>query len=179
MLSPLLALTGNSCTWVNPSGFANAASSLPMRSNTARSNPTRSILFTATARYGMPSSEAMYAWRRVCGSTPRRASTRMTAASAVEAPVAMLRVYWMCPGVSATMILPLRRGEVPVRHVDGDALLALGAQAVGEEREVDLLLLGQRRRGRRLEPSREQLGGRGGALLAATRLAVARFTAEI
>ncbi len=31
------------------------------------------------------------------------------------------------------------RGEVAVGHVDGDALLALGAQAVGEEREVNLL----------------------------------------
>jgi hypothetical protein len=28
-------------------------------------------------------------------------------------------------------------GEVAVRHVDGDALLALGLQAVGEQREVD------------------------------------------
>ena len=53
----------------------------------------------------MPSSDAMYAWRRVCGSTPRRASTRMTATSAVEAPVAMLRVYCTCPGVSAMMNL--------------------------------------------------------------------------
>ena len=30
----------------------------------------------------------------------------------------------------------LGRGEVAVGHVDGDALLALGAQAVGEQREV-------------------------------------------
>jgi len=29
-----------------------------------------------------------------------------------------------------------RRREVAVGHVDGDALLALGAQAVGEQREV-------------------------------------------
>jgi hypothetical protein len=29
-----------------------------------------------------------------------------------------------------------RRGEIPVRHVDGDALLPLGAQAVGEQRKV-------------------------------------------
>jgi hypothetical protein len=45
----------------------------------------------------------MKLWRRVCGSTPRRASTRITARSAVEAPVAMLRVYCSCPGVSAMM----------------------------------------------------------------------------
>ena len=30
-----------------------------------------------------------------------------------------------------------RRGEVAVGHVDGDALLAFGAQAVGEQREID------------------------------------------
>src|SRR5690606_26898646 len=30
------------------------------------------------------------------------------------------------------------RGEVAVRDVDGDALLALGPQTVGDEREVDL-----------------------------------------
>ena len=32
-----------------------------------------------------------------------RASTRITAKSAVDAPVTMLRVYCSCPGVSATM----------------------------------------------------------------------------
>ena len=35
--------------------------------------------------------------------------------------------------------LPLRRGEVAVGDVDGDALLALGAQAVGEQRQVGAL----------------------------------------
>jgi hypothetical protein len=33
---------------------------------------------------------------------------------------------------------PPRRREVAVGDVDGDALLALGAQAVGQQREVDL-----------------------------------------
>ena len=36
-------------------------------------------------------------------STPLRASTRTMASSAVEAPVTMFRMYWMCPGVSAMM----------------------------------------------------------------------------
>ena len=36
------------------------------------------------------------------------------------------------------MPLPLRRREVAVRDVDGDALLALGLQAVGQQGEVDL-----------------------------------------
>ena len=33
--------------------------------------------------------------------------------------------------------LPFGRGEIAVRDVDGDALFALGAQAVGEQRKVD------------------------------------------
>jgi hypothetical protein len=37
------------------------------------------------------------------------------------------------------MNLRLRRGEVAVGDVDGDALLALGAEAVGEVGEVDLV----------------------------------------
>jgi 3'-phosphoadenosine 5'-phosphosulfate sulfotransferase (PAPS reductase)/FAD synthetase len=43
-----------------------------------------------------------YRDRRVCSTTPWRASMSTTAASAVEAPVTMLRVYWTCPGVSAS-----------------------------------------------------------------------------
>ena len=53
----------------------------------------------------MPSSEMMYACRRVCTCTPREASIRMIARSQVEAPVAMLRVYCSCPGQSAMMYL--------------------------------------------------------------------------
>ena len=82
----------------------------------------------------------MYACRRDCGSTPSRASIRMIATSAVDAPVAMLRVYCTCPGVSAMMNLRLLGREVAVGDVDRDALLALGLEAVGEEREVDLAL---------------------------------------
>jgi len=43
----------------------------------------------------------MVAWRRVWRLTPLIASTRMMAASEVDAPVAMLRVYCSWPGVSA------------------------------------------------------------------------------
>ena len=64
---------------------------------------TKSILLIATTRCGMPSSEAMKAWRRVCSTTPWRASTSTIATSAVEAPVTMLRVYCTWPGVSARM----------------------------------------------------------------------------
>jgi hypothetical protein len=41
----------------------------------------------------------------VCSWIPLRASTRMMARFAVLAPVTMLRVYWICPGVSAMMNL--------------------------------------------------------------------------
>ena len=44
----------------------------------------------------------MYECRRVCSTTPLRASTSTIATSAVEAPVTMLRVYWTCPGASAS-----------------------------------------------------------------------------
>ncbi len=44
----------------------------------------------------------MYVCRLVCSITPLRASSRTTAASAVDAPVTMLRVYWTCPGASAS-----------------------------------------------------------------------------
>jgi hypothetical protein len=64
---------------------------------------TRSILLTATTRWGTRSSDAIDAWRRVCSTTPLRASTRTMARSAVDAPVTMLRVYCTWPGVSARM----------------------------------------------------------------------------
>ncbi|CAB4775657.1 unannotated protein [freshwater metagenome] len=49
----------------------------------------------------------MSACRRVCSTTPWRASTSTMATSLVDAPVTMLRVYCACPGVSATMKLRL------------------------------------------------------------------------
>src|ERR1043166_8688114 len=62
----------------------------------------------------MPSSEQISECRRVCTSTPLRASIRITARSALEAPVAMLRVYCSWPGVSATM--KERRGVAKKRY---------------------------------------------------------------
>jgi hypothetical protein len=46
----------------------------------------------------------------------------------------MFRVYWMWPGVS------LGGREVAVGHVDGDPLLAFGAEAVGQQRQVRVLV---------------------------------------
>ena len=50
----------------------------------------------------------------------------------------MLRVYCSWPGRVGDDELALVGREVAVRDVDGDALLALGLQAVGQQREVDL-----------------------------------------
>ncbi len=81
---------------------AKASKSRTMAENTCWSWPTRSILLTASTTSRMPSSDTMKAWRRVCGSSPLRASTSRMARSALEAPVAMLRVNCSWPGVSAT-----------------------------------------------------------------------------
>ncbi len=87
---------------------ANSLNSWRMRSKTSSAYSTRSILLTHTTMCGTPRSVAMNAWRRLCSVIPLRASSRISATSAVEAPVTMFRVYWMWPGVSAMM--NLRRG---------------------------------------------------------------------
>ena len=57
----------------------------------------------ASTTFLMPRLEQIIECRRVCVRTPWRASIRITATSAVEAPVTMFRVYCSCPGVSATI----------------------------------------------------------------------------
>ena len=74
-------------------------------------------------------------------STPLRASIRITARSAVEAPVTMLRVYCSWPGRVGDDELALVGGEEAIGDVDRDALLALGGEAVDQQREIDLLAL--------------------------------------
>ena len=59
-----------------------------------------------------------------------------------EAPVTMLRVYCMWPWRVGDDELAARRRKVAVGHVDRDALLAFGAEAVGEVGEVDLAAAG-------------------------------------
>ena len=51
----------------------------------------------------------------------------------------MLRVYCSWPGVSATMKERAAGREIAVGDVDGDALLALGLEAVDQQREIDVL----------------------------------------
>ena len=69
----------------------------------SRDQATASILLTAKQIFPMPHSVQMRPCRRVCSSTPSRASTRITAALQLEAAVAIFRVYSSCPGLSATM----------------------------------------------------------------------------
>ena len=78
------------------------------------------------------------AWRRVCSTTPWRASTSTTATSAADAPVTMLRGVLGVAGRVGDDERAAGRGEVAVGDVDRDALLALGPQAVGEQGEVEL-----------------------------------------
>ena len=61
--------------------------------------------------------------------------------SAPDAPVAMLRVYCSWPGVSATMKDRRVRREIAVGDIDGDALFALGRQAVDQQRQIELVAL--------------------------------------
>jgi hypothetical protein len=52
-----------------------------------------------------------------------------------------------------------RRGKVPIRDIDGDALLALGCQTIEQQREVELPIAGARfprGRGQRFELILEQ-----------------------
>jgi hypothetical protein len=68
----------------------------------------------------------------------------------------MLRVYRSCPvGVGEDERAP-RGGEVPIGDIDGDALLALGAQAVGERGQVGRSVPALRHRGQLI--GQQQLG---------------------
>ncbi len=113
-LSPASAHTGMKSTWHSPSRSTNSRNVRLIASKTSCRKPVRSILFTATTIRRIPSRCAIAACRRVCASTPLRASVRITASCAVDAPVAMLRVYCSWPGVSAMM--KRRRGVAKWRY---------------------------------------------------------------
>ena len=79
----------------------------------------------------------MNAWRLDCSTTPWRASISTSATSAVDgAGDHVARVADVARRVGEDERAP-RGGEEAVGDVDRDALLALGAQAVGEQREVE------------------------------------------
>ena len=87
----------------------------------------------------MPNNEAVTAWRRDCSTTPLRASIMMSTASAVDAPVTMLRVYCTCPRRVCQDELARWSGEVAVGNVDGNTLLPFDAQAIGDKSEVHIV----------------------------------------
>jgi hypothetical protein len=93
MLSPLSAEIGMTVRSGASSFAANEVNSSAIRSYTCWSQSTRSILFTHSTRCGTRSNVVRNACRRDCSTRPLRASTRISARSAVDAPVTMLRVY--------------------------------------------------------------------------------------
>ncbi len=127
-------------------------------SNTAWSKPTRSILFTASTNWRMPSSEAIAACRRVCASRPLRASTSSTARSASRGAGHHVAGVLLVPGRIGQDEAPARRLEEAVGDVDGDALLALGGQAIDQQRIVGAALDGAEAAGSRAPapPSRRR-----------------------
>ncbi len=64
-------------------------------------------MLTQSTMWGTPSMDERKAWRLVCSMTPLRASIRISETCALDAPVTMLRVYSVWPGVSAMMNLRL------------------------------------------------------------------------
>ncbi len=137
-LSPSRAQTGIAVTARSPSLSANSRNASTMPSNTARSNPTRSILFTASTICPMPSRLAMVACRRVCTSKPLRASTSSTAMSASRGAGHHVAGVLLVAGRVGEDEAPARSLEIAVGEVDGDALLALGGEPVDQQRVVDL-----------------------------------------
>jgi hypothetical protein len=88
----------------------------------------------------MPSSALMKAWRLDCSSTPLRASSRIDREVGRRGAGDHVARVLLVPGAVGDDEPPPRRREVAVGDVDRDALLALGAQAVDQQREVDLVL---------------------------------------
>src|SRR5882762_1275145 len=127
-LSPASALMGTHCAAGNSSRSARARKSSCRRRNTSSLQSTRSNLLIATSKFGIPSNEAMCVWRRVCGSKPLVASTRITARSAVEAPVARC----VCDDE-----LPSGGAEIPVCDINGDSLFALSSQPIRQQGEIN------------------------------------------
>ncbi len=97
-LSPLRADTGMVVRSAMSSLAAKLRNSVRISSKRSSDQSTRSILLMHSTRCGTRSSEAKKACRRDCSSTPLRASTRIRATLAVDAPVTMFRVYCTCPG---------------------------------------------------------------------------------
>ena len=102
---------------------------------------TRSILLTASATSRMPSSDTSWLWRRVCVSTPLAGVDEdHGAVRGRGAGDHVARVLLVARRVGDDEVPALGR-EMAVGDVDRDPLLALGRQAVEEQREVELVAL--------------------------------------
>src|SRR6185312_10575629 len=101
-LSPSRAEIGTVSSERRLQGVANVSKARSISRKRRCEKSTRSILLTASTTSRMPSRWTIAAWRRVCSTSPLRASTSSTARSTLDAPVAMLRVNCWWPGVSAT-----------------------------------------------------------------------------
>ena len=112
--------------------------SATMRSKTAWSKSTRSILFTASTTWRMPSSETMI---------DVAAGLRQQALARVDQHDREFGVGGAGRHVAGILLVAGRVGddegaprgrEIAIGDVDGDALLALGLEPVDQQREVDL-----------------------------------------
>ena len=92
-LSPRSAEIGMKVRSSTPSFSAKSVYSAAISSYRSSDQSTRSILLIATRMCGIPSNDDRKPCRFDCVRTPFRASIRMIASSAVDAPVTMFRVY--------------------------------------------------------------------------------------
>ena len=118
-------------------GEQRARTSDAMPSKTSRSKSTRSILLTASTKFcdAEQPRDPRVAPRLVENAVPRvHEQNRDVGRGRAGRHVA--RVLLVPRRVGQDELAAARR-EIAVRDVDRDALLAFGAQAVGEEREVD------------------------------------------
>ena len=137
-LSPCSALIGSAHTAPSPTCAAKQSKSATMRSKTSSDQSTRSILLTAST---------------TCADAEQRRD-RGVAAGLLDHALARVDQHDRHLGgrgagdhVARVLLVPRRVGEdeapprgreVAVRDVDRDALLALGAQAVGQQRQVQV-----------------------------------------
>ena len=131
------ALIGMNSTSCRPTAAPSSSTSRTTSSKRSSAKSTRSILLTATITWRIRSSAAIVACRRDCSVRPGagvdQQQREVGGRRARDHVARVLRVA----GAVGEDEAPLGRGERAVGDVDRDALLALGAQAVGEQREVE------------------------------------------
>ena len=135
-LSPCSADTGMKLTPCRPSREHQSITSRTTASKRSSAKPTRSILFTSTVTPGTREQRRdRQVAARLLGHPAARVDEHEREVGGRRARGHVARVLRVA-GAVVQHEPPPRRGEVAVRDVDRDALLALGAQAVGQPREV-------------------------------------------